>query len=296
MMSNRLYLSAPLDVEGWESIEALEYVTLYEEFAERINDLVEFIREGERHWASHQNEDGEWTEDAIRILGEVRRRSSSIHQRIALFDDDLAHAIRWVIGELSASTVADSQIVAALAIDSACRAVETLGCWLADVDEDLYAIGREHVTILAEDDPNGFIDFLTELRSDQPLREIETRETVADLHGASRYYLTLARMYASPLLSSSEKLRISTAARKAGTNSAAVRRESNTDRNAAICSHAKRLLNNGKSMREIVGIIAGTDSALKAAGATEKLSTKQIRNVLASGGVLIATKTPKQAT
>ena len=285
-MSNRFYLSAPLDIDGWRNIDALEHLALYEEFAERIDAAVELILEGEQHWANHQDDAGEWSADAVRILGEVRRRSYNIHQRIGLFQDDLACTIRWIIGDLSVSAVTDCQYVAALAIDRACRAIEVLGHWLRDVHEDLYACGPEDVIALAEDYPDSFDVLLSEVRQERVQLEIEARESAADLIGAARHYMTLARVYASPLLSNSEKIRISATARKAGNNSAAIRREATADRNQSICSHARRLLSDGRSEREIVGIIAGTDSALKTPGGAAKLSTKQIRNILVAGGVL----------
>lgn len=287
MMNNRFYLSVPIDPEGWEHIEALEHLVLYEEFAERINRVVELIREGHLHWANHQNHAGEWTIDAVRILGEVRRQSYNIHQRIGLFEDDLARTIRWFIGESSESAFTDCQCVAALAIDRACRAIEVLGRWLGEFHEDLYAGDRNNLIALAEECPNSFDVLVNEIRQEQASLEADAREYAADLIGAAQHYMILARVYASPVLSSSEKTRISATARKAGNHSANIRREATADRNQSICSHAKRLLSDGRSEREIVGIIVGTDSALKTPGGVTKLSTKQIRNILAAGGVLL---------
>lgn len=284
-MSNKFYLRVPLDIDGWEDIEALEHLTLYDEFAERIDDAVELIREGQQHWASHQDDGGEWSADAVRVLAEVRRLSPGIRQRFDQSQDDLPRCIRWTVGESSESAVTDCQCVAALAIDRACGAIEVLGRWLRDVDADLYADGRKDVIALVERDPDSFDVLLSEVRHEQAHLEIEARESTADLMGAARHYMTLARVYASPLLSSRDKIRISATARKAGNNSATVRREASADRNQSICSHAKRLLSDGRSEREIVGIIVGTDSALKTPGGTAKLSTKQIRNILVAGGV-----------
>jgi hypothetical protein len=159
---------------------------------------------------------------------------------------------------------------------------------LREVDADLYTGGRDELSALAESDPDSFYMLLREVRREQAHLEIEARESAADLIGAARHYMTLARVYASPLLSNSEKIRISATARKAGNNSAAIRREATADRNQSICSHARRLLSDGRSKREIVGIIVGTDSALKTPGDTAKLSTKQVRNILIEGGVFCA--------
>jgi hypothetical protein len=286
MVSNRFYLRVPLDVYGWEDIEALEHLALYDEFAERIDDAVELIREGQQHWVGHQDDGGEWSFDAVRVLAEVRRLSPGIRQRFDQSQEDLPRSIRWTVGESSESAVTDCQYVAALAIDRACRAVEVLGRWLRDFDADLYTGGRDEMCALVESDPDSFYVLMSEVRREQSHLEIEARESAADLIGAARHYMTLARVYASPLLSNSEKIRISATARKAGNNSGVVRREATADRNQSICSHAKRLLGDGRSEREIVGVIVGTDSALKTPGGAAKLSKKQIRNILVAGGVL----------
>jgi hypothetical protein len=285
MLSSKFYLSSSLDIDGWEIVEALEHLALYDEFAERIDAALELIRKGQQHWANHQN-DGEWSDESTCVLADVRRLSYNIRQRFDRTPIDLPSCIRESIGASSESTVSDCQYVAALAIDRACRTVEVLARWLTDFDADVYTGGREELLALAKNDPNSFKVVLSEVRREQAQLEIEARENVADLMGAARYYMTLASVYASPLLSNSEKIRISAAARKAGNNSAAIRREATADRNRSICSHAKRLLSDGRSEREIVGIIVCTDSALKTPGGAEKLSTKQIRNILVAGGVL----------
>lgn len=285
-MNSRFYLSVPIDAEGWENIEALEHLVLYEEFAERIDRVVELIREVHLHWANHLNDAGEWTIDAVRVFGEVRRHSYNIHQRIGLFQDDLARTIRWFIGESSESVFTDCQCVAALAIDRACHAIEVLGRWLREFNEVLYTSDRDNLISLAEECPDSFDVLVNEIRQEQASLEADAREYAADLIGAAQHYIILARVYASPVLSSSEKTRISATATKAGNNSADIRREATADRNQSICSHAKRLLSDGRSEREIVGIIFGTDSAIKAPGNSTKLSKKQIRNILVSAGIL----------
>ena len=274
----------PLDVDGWEIVETLEHLSLYDEFAERLYDALQLIREGQQHWANHQ-QDGEWSVEASRVVTEVRRLSSNIRQRFDSSLDDLPRCIQWIVGESSESSVTDSQYVAALAIDRACRVVEVLGRWLTDFDADLYAGSPTPPSAFDQNEPVSFAAFLSEVRREQAQLEIEARENVADLMGAAKYYATLASVYASPLLSISEKSRISAAARKAGNSSVVIRREATADRNQSICTHAKRLLRDGRSEREIVGIIVGTDSALKTPGGSDKLSAKQIRNILLAGGV-----------
>lgn len=285
MMNNRFYLNAPLDVEDWENIEALEYLTLYEEFAERIDNIVELIREGQQHWADHQNEAGEWSADAVRVLGEVRRRSYNIHQRIGLFQDDLARTIRWIISESSESAVTDCQYVAALAIDRACRAIEVLGRWLREFNENLYAGDRENVIVLAEEYPASFDVLVNEIRQEQASLEADDREYAADLLGAARHYMILARVYASPVLSSSEKMRISANASKGGNSSAAVRQEAIAGRDEDICKYGRRLRDSGRTKTEALDAILQSNAALKSPGASEKLSRRQLSNILVKGKI-----------
>lgn len=289
-MNNKFYLSAPLNIEGWEILETFERFTLYDEFAERIDSALELILEGQEHWASHLA-DGEWSEVSTRVLANVRRLSYNIRQQFERSRDDLPRCIRWTIGE-SSNSATDTQFIAALAIDRACRVIETLERWLSGFDKDLCGGNFENLAALIADPSGDLMELVEEVRHEQPHLEIEAREAAADLMGTARYYMTLANVYASPLLNSADKIRISATARKAGTCSAAIRREATIDRNESICSHAKRLLSDGRSEREIVGIIAGTDSAVRSPGGSEKLSTKQIRKILVEGRVLF----PNRAT
>ncbi|AZD10308.1 hypothetical protein C4K26_4929 [Pseudomonas chlororaphis] len=288
-MDREFYLSSPLNIEGWEIVETFERFTLYDEFAERIDVALELILEGQEHWASHLT-DGEWSAESIRVMADVRRLSYNIRQQFERSRDDLPRCIRWTIGVSSNSAITDSQYIAALAIDRACRVIETLERWLSGFDKDLCAGDFENLAALIADASDDFMELVEEVRHEQPHLEIEAREAAADLMGTARYYMTLANVYASPLLSSADKIRISATARKAGSSSAAIRREATIDRNESICSHAKRLLSDGRSEREIVGIIAGTDSAIKAPGGSVKLSTKQIRKILVEGKVLRANR------
>lgn len=283
-MNSKFYLSAPLNIEGWEIVETFERYTLYDEFAERLDDALELILEGQEHWASHLT-DGEWSDESIRVLANVRRLSYNIRQQFERTRDDLPQCIHWTIGESSNSAITDSQYIAALAIDRACRVIESLERWLRGFDKNLCAGNSENLAVLISDSTDDFMELVEEVRHEQPHLEIEVREAAADFLGTARYYMTLANVYASPLLSRADKIRISATARKAGSSSVARRREATMDRNQSICSHAKRLLDGGRSEREIVGIILGTDSAFKTPGGTVKLSAKQIRNILATNGI-----------
>jgi hypothetical protein len=161
-----------------------------------------------------------------------------------------------------------------------------LARWLANFGADLYGADPTSMADIANETPGEFGQLLGEARRNGALAEIEARERAADLLGVARHYMTLAQVYESPLLSSQEKSRISAAASKAGRHSAEVRRGANSERNKAICAHGRRLLEGGRAERELVGIILGTDSALKSPGGQEKLSDKQIRNILRAGGVI----------
>jgi len=284
MVRKKFYLSAPLDIEGWEVVETLERFTLYDEFVDRIDDALEVIRQCQEHWLSHQT-NGEWSVESVRVLANVRLLSYNILQQFERFTDDLPRCIRWTLGESSNSAITDNQYIAALAMDRACRVIETFERWWSGFDTDLNGGSLENQAASIADAPDVFAEFVEDVRHEQAHLEIEARETTADLMGTARHYITLANVYASPLLSSADKIRISAAARKAGNSSAAIRREATIDRNESICSHAKRLLSDGRSEREIVGIIVGTESALKMPGGTAKLSTKQIRNILVAGGI-----------
>lgn len=288
MLNRIFYLSAPLEIEGWEIIETFERFTLYDEFADRIDEALELIRQGQEQWASHQT-DGDWSAESVRVLANVRRLSYNISQQFERSSDDLPRCIHWTIGESSNSAITDSQYIAALAIDRACRLIETLERWLRDFDTDLCGGNSESLTSLIDAASYDLADLVNEVRHQQSRLEMEIRET-AELMGSARYYTTIADVYASPLLSRDDKIRISASARRAGKSSAAVRREAIVDRNRSICAHAKRLLSDGRSEREIVGTIVGTNSALKTPGGNVKLSTKQIRNVLIAGGIIGSSK------
>lgn len=288
MMSKKFYLSAPLDIEGWEVFETLERFTLYDEFSDRIDDALELIREGQEHWAGHMKE-GEWSAESVRVLSNVRRLSYNILEQFERSRDDLPRCIHWTVGESSNSPITDSQYIAALAIDRACRAIETLERWLSAFDKDLCAGNADNLNLLAQHSQADIADFLSHVRNEHARREIEARESAADLMGVARNYMTLANVYTHPLVSRSEKDRICASARKAGKHSASIRREATVNRNKSICAHAKRLLSDGRTKREIVGIILGTDSALKTSGSGSKLSQKQIRNILMASGILLKT-------
>lgn len=197
-MADRFRIHAPLEVDGWEIIDALEEYTLFDEFADRIETATGLLYEGQSLWREHLK-GGEWSSEAGQTIVEVRRLACNIHQRFGGSTSDLATCIRWAVG--AASTVTDSQCVAALAMDRVCWAVETLAGWLADFDSGLYGVSEADTRALADESPMAFGELVETLRGEFVGTEVHVRERVADLLGTARHYMTLAEIYATPLLS-----------------------------------------------------------------------------------------------
>ncbi|WP_141133408.1 hypothetical protein [Pseudomonas segetis] len=284
-MISPYYLASPLDIEAWEVIETLEQYVLYDEFAERIEYALQLLEEGQRHWQEHQSPDGEWSEISIMVVSEVRRLSYNISQKLQISDLDIAACIRSTVGISSESNVSNSQCMAALAIDRACRAIETLGKWLADFQQEFHTTSPETLDAIARESPDDFEALINEPRREWAQVEMETRENTAEILGNARHYLILAAVYALPILSDEDKTKISTAARSRGLRSAELRRRAVTERNDAICAKAHTLRKNGVAEKDLVGMIAHTATAEKESGGV-KLSKKQIRNILRAGGAL----------
>lgn len=281
-MSDRFRVATPLDVDGWEITEALENYALFDEFAERLDTAIDLLHEGQALWRDHLK-DGQWSSEATQTVAEVRRLAYNIRQRFDGASGDLATCIRWAVS--AGSTVTDSQCVAALAMDRACWAIEAMSAWLGGIDQRLVgcANGLGALTPASE----GLRTALVQLvRDNQAVFEMETRERVADLLGEARHYMTIAQVYASPLMSAMDKARISAAASKAGRLSAAVRQEGKSERDRRICAAARRMLASDVPSRDVVGKIANSAVAEKEPGG-DKLSTKQLRSILRAGGVPI---------
>lgn len=280
-MNERLYLAAPLEIEGWEVVECLDSHTLFEEFAERVDDALSLLHEGQSHWREHQTADGEWSAPAGDAVGEVRRLAYNIRQSFQRYGGDLAACIRSSIGNSGEAGISDAQYVAALAMDRACRVIEALASWLSDFDGVLYSVRPDLVELIAENDPDGFADLLSRRRAECAQGEMDTRESVAELLGEARRYIVIADAYACPVLGDIERYRRGAAAKKGGIGSVETRRNKIQDsgRNTAICEAARRLLNSGCAEREVVGKILGTGAALG-------LGAKMIRNILQTEGIL----------
>lgn len=285
ILSSPYYLAAPLEIEEWEVIETLEQYVLYDEFAERIDYALQLLEEGQRHWQEHQSPDGEWSEISIKVVSEVRLLSYNISQKLQFSDLDIAACIRSTVGISSESNVSNSQCMAALAMDRACRAIETLGKWFADFQQEFHTTSPKTLDAIARESPDDFEVLINKPRREWAQAEMEARENTAEILGNARHYLTLAAVYASPILSGAEKIKISAAARKRGLSSAEQRQDAVTERNDKICAEARRLRKNGVVEKDLVRMIANSATAEKEPGGA-KLSKKQIRNILKAGGIL----------
>lgn len=281
-VSDRFRVATPLEVDGWEIIEALEQHALFDEFTKRLDTAIDLLHEGQALWRNHLK-DGQWSIEATQTVAEVRRLAYNIRQRFDGASGDLATCIRWAVS--AGSTVTDSECVAALAMDRACWAIESLAAWLEGIDQRLAgcANGVGALMPASEGQRTALVQLV---RDNQAVIEMETRERVADLLGEARHYMTIAQVYASPLMSAMDKARISAAASKAGRSSASVRQEGTSDRNRRICAAGRRMLENGVPKRDVAGKIANSAAAEKEPGG-DKLSTRQLRNILRAGGVPI---------
>jgi len=279
-VSDRFRVATPLEVDGWEITEALENYALFDEFAERLDTAINLLHEGQALWRDHLK-DGQWSSEATQTVAEVRRRAYNIRQRFDGASGDLAMCIRWAVS--AGSSVTDSQCVAALAMDRACWAIEALAAWLKGIDQQLshYASGLGALMPASEGQRTALLQLV---RDNQAVFEMETRERIADLLGEARHYMTIAQIYASPLMSAMDKARVSAAASKAGRSSAAVRQDGTSERNRRICAAGRRMLANGVSKNDVVGKIANSAVAEKEPGG-DKLSTKWLRKILRAGGV-----------
>lgn len=306
-MSERLYLAAPLEIDGWEVVECLDSHTLFEEFSERVDDALSLLREGQSHWREHQT-DGEWSATAVDTVGEVRRLAYNIRQSFQRYGD-LAACIRSSIGSRDEVSISDAQYVAALSMDRACRVIEILASWLSDFDAALYSVRPDLVELIAEKDPEGFADLLSRRRAECAQGEIDTRESVADYLGEARRYMSqadgiaqkaeaehlskiarndLSRLQAD--LEESEraaKARALAAARSLGKRSAEVRKANGVERNDGICKAARRGIRSGKNRAEVEGDIHASGIAFNTADESRKtiITKKQIQNILRANGI-----------
>lgn len=267
-MSEHLYIAAPLDIDGWEVVECLESHTLFEEFAERVDDALSLIREGQSHWREHQTADGEWSATAVDTVAEVRRLAYNIRQSFKSYGGDLAACIRSSISS-SGAGISDAQHVAAFAMDRACRVIETVGQWLAAFDAEL-------LTAPAETAPDEFDNMLESLRLECAQSEMETRESAADLFGLARNYMSLADAYASPNVSEEVKEGITRSAierelpkavaeqhrqraRLGGLKGGRTKKEQFTQDAAATCRAARRLKASNTSIGDSALVTALVD-------------------------------------
>lgn len=270
-MSQRLYIGSPLTIEDFEIVEHLEQFTLYVAFdgaADLIDDALSLLHQGHERWQKQKNKSGEWLPTAVDAVATVRRHASNIRQRLQRCDD-LAESVRWSIGYSATEKITDAQYAAAFSLHHACCAVEVLGRWFADFDTDLYAPNPKLIGSIALESPDDFEALIDELRKEGSRAEAEARADVVKLLSDARYYLQLAD-----------------AINKPGRQSAEVKADDVKTRNLRICKAASRLFNDGTPAKDVVGKVHGTANAEATPGG-EKLSKKQLRRIIRTGGVPI---------
>ena len=173
-MTNRLYLASPLEIEEWEIVEHLEQYTLYDEFAERVEKATRLLEQGKAYWKEHRSEEGQWSPAAVETVANIRFRAYNIRQGSERYDLHLADCIRSSLGGAPSESISDAQLVAAMAMDRACWAIENLARWFADFEKDLCDTTRRLASL---NQPEGVMAMCRQIWL---LREVEHRETTAD--------------------------------------------------------------------------------------------------------------------
>lgn len=276
-------LISPLSLDLDELLLELEGLPLYDEFTERFHDALYLVADGIEMWRSHEGE--EW---AIEAAAEINRKFYNIEQRLSFASPlGIPSAVRSV--GLSDSRITDSQYVAAYAMACGCQAINVLRRWQAQLaDEVVEASGHTLVDDTIMNYPDVYAAIINDRRLEDPIAEIEARESAADLLGRARTAMIMAELYRNPSIPPDALARFSERAvrrsfaatgRKAGERSGAARREKNAERDRAICDAGRKLLKAGRSPSEISGIISGLEVA-------KSLGSKSVLAVLRRGGVL----------
>lgn len=290
-MLYRKLLGHPLEIDADDPPRLLKECVLYPEFAERFADALHLIDEGQYLWESFYASDHGWSPLASNAVSAVSSMASNIRQSFNRFPDvGLANAIRH--SRLDSSGISDAQLVGALAMDRACRAIQTLWAWIDWIEDDARKGDPSRAANMSMLWPGTYLEMVNDHRLGFPHLEIEARESAAIYLGDARNYMTIASVYRDPTLSDKEKAFISRGAvarsrrevsRKGFLKSAEVRKNEHADRNAQICEKGRDLISSTGTKRGIAGRISRT-----ALGAS--LSARQINNILIAGGVLIRSK------
>lgn len=270
------WISAPLDVEGWEVVESLEDYALYPEYAARIDECLQLIADGQAFWQPYRNattidDDGSWQPGVEHAISEVRRLAYNIRQLAERYGGDLAGHIRSSI-YAQRDDISDSAYVAAMGIDRACWAIQRISRWLVEFEAELVSDWGPYLKATLAERPDLYEKRINQTRCDCAISEGETMESVAEFTGAARRYIEQAGYM--QLAQSATTRR----AQRAGQASGESRREQTQKRDTAICSEGRRLLKSGRSTRDLAGMIAKTAIA-------EGLTVRRVRDILKDGGV-----------
>lgn len=286
-MPYKKLLGHPLEIDTNAPPKLLEECVLYPEFAERFADALDLIDEGQDLWESFYVGGQGWAPLASNAVSAVSSMAFNIRQSFNRYPEaGLANAIRH--SRLDSTGVSDAQLVAALAMDNACRAIQCLWGWIDWIEDDARKADPARAADMSMGWPDTYLKMINDHRASFPHLEIEARESTAIYMGDARNYMTLAHVYAAPTLSDEVKARISRQAvtesrreisRKGSDKSAEVRKGVHVDRDAAICKKGLELKSSTGTERGIAPRIARN-----AVGAG--LSAKQIQSILVAGKVL----------
>lgn len=194
-MSERLLITSPLEVDGWEVIESLEELSLFEfdGYRDLSNDAIALLNEVQSMWREHQNADGEWPEHATSTASDVLRLAYNIRQGYQRYGDPLSDRIRSSIGLHSGSPISDGQLEGAMAMASACLALRVLGNWLEVFEIELYRVRPDLVARIESQDKQGFTQLIERRRDDLSASETESLERVHGYLSEASIYLTKAK-------------------------------------------------------------------------------------------------------
>lgn len=259
-MPYRELLGPPLDINPDAPPKRLTECALYPEFAERFGDAFDLIDEGQYLWEDFYVSGQGWDPLASQVVSDVSYMASNIRQSFNRYPSvGLAEAIRR--SRLKSDGVSDTQLVAALAMDRACRSVQILWTWINWIENDARLADLPHTAQISMAPPDIYLEIVNEHRATCPHLEIEARESAAIYIGDARNYMTLAHVYATPALSDELKARISRQAitesrreisRRNADKSAQIRTADLAPRNGRIGSTYKVLIQSGQEHNDAV--------------------------------------------
>lgn len=295
-MPYRELLGHPLEIDPDDLPSRLTECALYPEFAERFADAFDLIDEGQYLWKKFYSSDQGWDPVASQVASRVSLMAFNIRQSFNSYPSHgLAKAIRDSRLGVDTKGVSDTQLVAALAIDRACRSIQILWAWINWIEGDARLGDLPHTAQISMAPPDIYLEVVNEHRATCPHLEIEARESAAIYMGDARNYMTIAIAYLNPNLTEVEKVGISRGAvkqdrmersRKNYLKSAEVRKDVHADRDAAICKK-------GEERKNATGTERGVATWMVEYGFGAGLGAKQVYNILVAGRVLTRKKKKK---